>query len=178
MIEGKNIALIVAHPDDAELFAGGLPIRFKDRAWTIFCCSIPRRDPIRATQAIGAALTLNANLVQLNHVETDLETPFPWLDELRLDGFDTIVTHGPRGNYGHVHHIGVHDFIREKYPYKPTILFGYGEPTYTHAIILTDEELEQKWTALNCYPETVKMLVDRFFHGSKEGLRRERYVVG
>src|SRR5689334_18042557 len=127
MIEGKKIAMVVAHPDDESLWAGGLPLRFKDREWTIFCCSIPRRDPIRATQAIAAALSLDCSLTRLDHVETDLETRFTWLTELHLDGFDTIVTHNAYGEYGHQHHIGVHDYIAENYSHKELIYFGYGD---------------------------------------------------
>jgi hypothetical protein len=184
MIEGKKIAMVVAHPDDESLWAGGLPLRFKDREWTIICCSIPRPQykPQRAEQFFSACDALGVQqLVLFNHVETELTVPFPWLDELQLDGFDTIVTHNSFGEYQHEHHIGVHDYIVEKYwGRKPLVFFGYGVPetSKSFSITLTDAELEGKWNALSCYPETIQMLVDRFFHGKKEAMRVERYIRG
>src|SRR6185369_16380455 len=112
--------------------------------------------------------------------ETDLQTPLPWLGELDLSGFDTIVTHNEYGEYYHVHHQGVHRHIAKNWAAKELIYFGYGmgDSAKSFSITLTDAELDGKWAALSCYPETIQMLVDRFFHGKKEAMRVERYIRG
>ena len=46
-------AIVVAHPDDEVLWAGGLPLRFPGD-WTVVCCSTPAKDPVRAEHFFDA----------------------------------------------------------------------------------------------------------------------------
>ena len=103
--ERKTVAIIVAHPDDETLWAGGTIL--SNPGWSCFIASLCRRDdPDRAPKfervlkVLGAAgvmgdmddgpeqIPLNEQVVQ-NAI----------LDLLPLTHFDLIITHSPYGEY-------------------------------------------------------------------------------
>lgn len=101
----KSIAVVVAHPDDEVLWAGGLILSNPDCDW--FVLSLCRRsDPDRAPKfrrvldelgATGAIGDLDDGPEQAplppRHVEDALRTLWPSAP------VDLILTHGPRGEY-------------------------------------------------------------------------------
>ncbi len=153
-IIGKNNAIVVAHPDDETLWAGGLPIRFSDRSWTIICCSIPRTDPIRAWKFYDACAVLGATGKVLPIIEPDPNLPLAFFSDgfktLGLQVFDCVVTHNAQGEYGHLHHKLVGKYIASVC--KNVLRFGYrpdGRGKYL--LELTEKELSRKMAALLCY---------------------------
>ena len=98
------------------------------------CCSITRRDPPATFQFFDACLVLGVEGRLLPYTETKPDISLEHLDLLDLNKYDCIVTHGAGGEYGHVHHIGVHDFITRAWKHKPIITVGYKEGQYKMAL--------------------------------------------
>lgn len=146
-------ALVVAHPDDEVLWAGGLVISHPGD-WTILCATIPRTDPIRAVKFQEACKVLGAEGQVFPQTEPPPNESISWLDEIDLSGFDHIVTHNAFGEYGHQHHRDVHRHITRKYGKKKLTFFGYypkrpAPPGFT--LRLSEFEVARKLKALKCY---------------------------
>jgi len=151
---GESNVIVVAHPDDEILWAGGLPIRYADRDWTIICCSIPRADPIRADKFFQVCEELDVVGICLPHTETDMWKNLQGVDDIDLSCFDCIVTHNSQGEYGHRHHCHVHDVIVKKYFDKTKIItFGMRgqEAKGKEVIKLDSDELAIKLRAFKRY---------------------------
>ena len=180
--------VVVAHPDDETLWCGGL-IAHLDRQveWTVIACSIPLRDPIRAYKFFEACEVLRAHGRILPWQEggkgASLAGNLAQLPD--LSEFDVILTHGAAGEYGHKHHIEVHNHIKRQHPSK-MLAVGYrlngleGDSEF----VLTDYAKSQKLKALQCYNNltglksrgeqpTWKVLLEEY--GSQFDLDRETF---
>ncbi|MBN2310478.1 MAG: PIG-L family deacetylase [Candidatus Hydrogenedentes bacterium] len=101
----RSVGVIVAHPDDETLWAGGTMLMHRDRAWRVFALcrgSDPDRAPKfhRALAALGATGAI-ADLDD-GPEQAPLDDEAVRAEVIRLvDGaaFDALVTHGPRGEY-------------------------------------------------------------------------------
>ncbi|HAH23226.1 MAG TPA: PIG-L family deacetylase [Prolixibacteraceae bacterium] len=103
--EFKNVALIVAHPDDETLWAGGI-ILSKPK-WNVFVLSLCRasdqdRAPkfAQALNALGAKGTmgdLDDSPLQQPLNEEDIQEVI--IDLLPVRQYDLVITHHPRGEY-------------------------------------------------------------------------------
>lgn len=101
----KTVALIVAHPDDETLWAGGTLLSHP--YWEVFICSLCRgNDPDRAPRFFAALKVLGAegkmgvlddspDLKELSEMEVEQAI----LDLLPEKNYDLIITHHPRGEY-------------------------------------------------------------------------------
>lgn len=175
-------ALVVAHPDDETMWAGSLPLVIPGD-WTIFCCSIPRRDPERAYHFFDACEVLAARPRLIPFVETEPNQPLKQeaLNLLDLSRFVCVVTHNEFGEYGHGHHIQVHNFVRQSSRNK-MVTFGFGSKhTDPYILPITGMTLSMKLRALRCYrsgdPPKWKALLDRYGPmGYETGI--EKYVAG
>lgn len=175
-------AIVVAHPDDESLFFAGVPIRFPGD-WTIICCSIPRRDPIRQWQFFDACGVLGARgrVFPVQEPES-CDGQMTSLSEIDLSGFDVIVTHNAAGEYGHAHHRQVHNHVAAHYGNR-AFYSGYGSGiSPSVSIALTDAEFARKLAALQCYRHTTPIdgkpkwqaLLDRY--GAQFDFRNETYA--
>ena len=143
---GNNVAVVVAHPDDETLWAGGLLARYNN--WDILCCSTPRRDPERVEGFVNAVSLLKHFSYCSLQVESPANKELTHLNELDLEPYDTIFTHNAQGEYGHVHHKQVHRYVLANATGK-VYSFGFGKGKIQ--IVLTSEEAELKRKALECY---------------------------
>ena len=116
-----SACVVVAHPDDCVIFAWPLIKMAPSFKWTIIYLTYDESH-IRAKE------------VQYNWGEENIETKFCGLEDHYRDneagklitwnpseasdklvaqclGYDLIVTHGAKGEYGHIHHKFVHDVM-------------------------------------------------------------------
>jgi LmbE family N-acetylglucosaminyl deacetylase len=101
----KNVAIIVAHPDDETLWAGGTILNNKD--WNCFIISLCRgKDEDRSPKFIRTLSILNAEgkmgdlddgPEQLPQKANDVEQTI--VNLLPSRNFDIIITHNPKGEY-------------------------------------------------------------------------------
>ena len=140
-----RMCCITAHPDDESLWAGGL---LQKGDWTVICCSIPHKDPIRAYKFYRACDVLGVKGIVLPFPEGESTKSFSHMDVIDLDLFDGVLTHNSSGEYGHIHHKSVHHWVVENF--KGNIwTFGFGEGEYVHR--LSKDEVERKMCALQSY---------------------------
>jgi LmbE family N-acetylglucosaminyl deacetylase len=100
-----NVAVIVAHPDDEILWAGGLILAHPE--WNWFIATLCRRsDPDRAPRFFRVLETLGAVGVMADIDDGPEQAPLAEgevrqavLSLLPNTCFDVIITHGPRGEY-------------------------------------------------------------------------------
>lgn len=146
----KSPAIIVAHPDDETLWAGGLLARFGHKI-TLVCCSTPSKDSIRAEKCMDAANIYGVRRFQLCGSED--EGPDTPLKQLFIPSgdYDVIVTHNEAGEYGHLHHKQVHNVVVNKWDIP---IFTFGPRKTERGAIefkLTPEEIDTRQRALQCY---------------------------
>lgn len=109
----NNCAVIVAHPDDETLWAGGTILMNPETKWTIITLC-RKSDPDRAEKfframeylhAQGGMGDLDDGPEQLPLAESDVQNTIMSLLPCRRkaspvgDRFDLIITHSPRGEY-------------------------------------------------------------------------------
>lgn len=105
LLQGKRCVLIVAHPDDEVLWAGGLVLLNKENDWTVI--SLCRKsDPDRAPKffksldklgAVGKIGDLNDEAGQSDLDPVLIEKTV--MDLLPDNQYDLIITHNAEGEY-------------------------------------------------------------------------------
>jgi len=107
----KSIAVIVAHPDDETLWAGGTILSHPLLQWFIVCLSrrsdenrAPRfYDALKVLKSVGIMGDLDDGPEQKPLNENVVESAI--LDLLPHKHFDLIITHNPNGEYTrHIRH--------------------------------------------------------------------------
>lgn len=139
-LTGRNV-VVTAHPDDETLWAGGLILR-NPGDWTIICLTVPRRDPIRAWKFYEACRRLGAKAMLYPAQEPVVDEPL--IPQVDVSGYDCLITHGAKGEYGHFHHLCVHAWAEGID--MPKVYFMGDE-----RITLTTAEIAAKRRALMAY---------------------------
>jgi LmbE family N-acetylglucosaminyl deacetylase len=133
----KKVAVIVAHPDDETLWAGGMLLNNPD--WDCFIVCVCRKyDSDRAPKFYKALDILKCNGIMGDLDDGSAQTP---LDKLEINrmilkllpaaDYDLILTHNPLGEYTrHLRHeeigISVMDLYHEsKISCKELMIFAY-----------------------------------------------------
>ncbi len=101
----KNAAVIVAHPDDETLWAGGIILMHPEINWTILTlCRLS--DPDRSPKFNKAMTVLGAEGIMGDLDDGPEQMPLDGhevqcaiAEFLPSDSFDLIITHGPQGEY-------------------------------------------------------------------------------
>ena len=140
-LNGRKL-MVVAHPDDETLWGGGIVLRYPG-GWVIQCCSVPVADPIRADKFLEACRRLGAE-GRVLHGRDVYDCPLAGLEYVDLDA-DVIVTHGAEGEYGHPHHVQVHQHVVRRAPCR---VLTFGGPD---VLELTTGERAAKLHALKAY---------------------------
>lgn len=174
--------MIVAHPDDEVCWLTGFVQRERWYNWDIICCSTPVQDPLRPGHFIEACKVLGAKPIMLKALDESSGVPLK-LKLPSLSGYERIVTHNHRGEYGHIHHMQVNQAVRASYTGK-IFGFGYGLDDATPAP-LNDMELSTKIDALKCYRHSAptdhapkwEALIRRYFNSDYRNLAHESYTT-
>ena len=128
-LKNKKVAIVVAHPDDEVLWAGGLLVWWQkhcNNPITVVLCSIPETEPERAIKFQFACRFLSAKF----HIHPYTEVRGGHLinlDQIDLSPYDAIFTHNHVGEYDHIHHKDVHNYVMSSYE-GPVFCFAYGLP--------------------------------------------------
>jgi len=104
-LASKNVVVIVAHPDDETLWAGGTILSNPD--WKCFVISLCRgKDPDRSVRFHNALKVLNCDGIMGNLDDGPEQKPLNDSDVERtilglvpVRKFDLIITHNPAGEY-------------------------------------------------------------------------------
>lgn len=173
-------AIIVAHPDDEVLWTGGIISRYPSD-WTIICCSQPQIEPWRSVQFMKVCGILGVKGLILNNNDIGFGIKFSdcFLDELDIRPYDHIITHGSTGEYGHVHHIQIHNTIKKIINKKYLTFFSFDfdnqkkiNSSGEHLIELSESEYNKKILALKCYDTLCKSMQQKFKNRNLPFLKR------
>ena len=101
----KNAAVIVAHPDDETLWAGGIILMHPEIKWTILTlCRLS--DPDRSPKFDKAMRVLGVEGIMGDLDDGPEQSPLDShevqcaiTELLPFNNFDLIITHGPKGEY-------------------------------------------------------------------------------
>jgi len=125
-IKNPKALLVVAHPDDETIFAGGLILTSQDTQWTIICCKYeeePRQHEFR--RACDFLAKNSGNQIEPIVVSKELNYR-EIVDELRrheVSKYDIVFTHNYMGEYGNEDHKYVLRSIIETIDHPNTWLF-------------------------------------------------------
>lgn len=137
-LSNKSCAVIVAHPDDESLWAGGLILANPDNHWNIIT-TCRKYDPDRSSKFSDVTQILKAEYCEMGDIDDSPEqTPLNIKDLAReilallpKREFDIIITHSVEGEYTrHLRHEEVAQAVimlieLEKIKTKTLMMFAY-----------------------------------------------------
>ena len=161
-LTGIEKVMIVAHPDDETIWGGAHLLEDNYLVVCITCGENRKR-----TEEFKKVMKESKNkYIMLNYPDRikgrrdNWQTSKPLIIEdiekiLSLKEFDLIVTHNPKGEYGHVHHIITSSIVTYLSPKEKLIYFGkYYTKKKSESNLLpkiSDELLEEKLKLISIY---------------------------
>jgi LmbE family N-acetylglucosaminyl deacetylase len=155
-MDGTEILLLIAHPDDDAIFAGALQRRLGAFRWGVVCVTwaaeTPRGRELLAWQALLGTDPGRIAFLEQRDEPGDLDRRRCTLDVGAVRGRlralalapRLVITHNDVGEYGHPHHVFAHHVAREVFASCPRLVFGAGKPTRDLAVSCRDKWGEVK----------------------------------
>lgn len=139
--------MMVAHPDDCVIFGHLFYDKHRDLDWHICYLtydrdhprSLPYQDYWRG-RGVGTTWLGFPDLwgsVKQGHLGFDRDAAI-YAIRSQLEGYDLVLTHNSQGEYGHPHHLLIHEAVSSMD--KPAVWFG-SYPNICNEIIKTSEPL-------------------------------------
>ena len=133
--------VMVAHPDDCVIFAYSFMYAHPDIDWTI--CYLTYEDTDSRGRELkefwnkrGIATKFLGYVDDWHDIENkqiSFDESYAWIDiQEAVSGHDIVVTHNAEGDYGHLHHVFVHNAVLDYHPSAITFSkIGQGNARYT-----------------------------------------------
>ncbi len=107
--------MIVAHPDDETIWGGSHLLNDKEKGDYLVVCVTCGRKKVRNNEIKKAMEMENAQVIMLGYPDKTFGKRNDWHDHkkqiekdlnkiINMKEYDFIVTHNPKGEYGHIHH--------------------------------------------------------------------------
>jgi len=115
-ISNPKALLVVAHPDDETIFAGGLILSSRQTHWTIVCCTTEyeqrQYEFINACRFLAEESGNRIDPILLGLLDGQIDSG-TLAKKLRpyTKGYDIVITHNKGGEYGHEDHKLVHRYL-------------------------------------------------------------------
>ncbi len=116
----KEILMIVAHPDDETIWAGGVLLRTKFNKTVICLCRKNDKDRYPKFKKVCKILGAKGYIFDLDDSEGGNYKKISLNDIIKRiykvtkgKNYDSVFTHGENGEYGHIRHIEVHNAVVE-----------------------------------------------------------------
>jgi hypothetical protein len=133
--------VMVAHPDDCVIFAYSFMHAHPQLEWTVCYLTCTPNDyrgrELRAfwerrgitTQFLG----YTDNWHDIENKQISFDEAYAWIDiQEAISDQDIVVTHNAEGDYGHLHHVFVHNAVLDYHPGAITFSkIGQGNVRYT-----------------------------------------------
>lgn len=176
-ISSYDKLMIVAHPDD-EMLWGGSHLLDEDYLVVCITCGV---DELRVKEIKRVLKETNDGLIMLGYPDKtngkrdNWDTSFDGITEdlnkiFALKDWESIVTHNPFGEYGHIHHKMTSEIVTNNYNDKDKLIyFGvYYSKKKIGSVIesmpsISDENLEKKIEILKMY-KTQSFIMTAFDH--------------
>lgn len=167
-IPRSRALLVVAHPDDETIFAGGLILTSSETRWTVVCCTSEndqrKRELLCACDFLAEKSGNYVSPEMLGFVPDCIDVS-SLAKRLRTyaAGYDIVLTHNPKGEYGHNDHEQVHQCVIDSIANPNTWVFI--SPGSTN---VNQEELKSKEPGGNvtvCLSPEIVSLKIRAFQG-------------
>lgn len=170
--------VVVAHPDDETIFLGGYMLKNPEWNWTVVSVT-HSLDSVRGSEFQRACQRLGARPIMLGQEdvfekELDQDLIVQFLHQISQQGYDMVFTHNQVGEYGHPHHICIHNAVKQVF--KKPYFFGYNSFSDMD-IKLNAWELEKKRKILHeCYSSQSSKPFMKLFDIAMERLISPSYV--
>lgn len=118
----KEILIIVAHPDDETIWAGGTILKSKDNKTIISLCRKNDVDRAPKFEKVCKLLGAQGYISDLDDAEEgyykeisneDVIKRILEIINVKNKKYDILYTHGKNGEYGHIRHLNVNKAINE-----------------------------------------------------------------
>lgn len=117
--------VMVAHPDDCVIFAYGIIQKYPNLDWTICYLTYNDQDP-RGQELVEFWNKRNVKTKflgyiddwhDIEHKQISFDEANAWIDiQEAVHNYDFVITHDADGDYGHLHHIFVHQAVADWHP--------------------------------------------------------------